>query len=218
MPTPLSAAAPLPSDPAGSLLDALPGLDPVPRRLAAGESLFRQGDACIGVFRLVTGRIRLVRCTPGGSEVGIHTPRTGELFAEASLFSTHYHCDAVALARSEVWLYPKEALARQLGAAPESLWAFTAELAHRLQGLRTRVEIRQIRSARERVLQFLRLRCDDSGLWTSEGTLKHLAEDLGLTHEALYRALAALAHEGHIERLAGGIRLRPPSDTPNARG
>ncbi len=211
--TPFS-APPLPPDAASSMLDALPGLDPVPRRLVAGEPLFRQGDACVGVFRLVTGRIRLLRCTPGGSEVGMHTARAGELFAEASLFSTHYHCDAVALARSEVWLYPKEALARQLRAAPESLWAFTAELAHRLQGLRTRVEIRQIRSARERVLQFLRLRCDGSGLWTTEGTLKHLAEDLGLTHEALYRALAALAREGHIERLAAGIRLLPVPRTP----
>jgi DNA-binding MarR family transcriptional regulator len=40
------------------------------------------------------------------------------------------------------------------------------------------------------------------------GTLKELADELGLTHEALYRTLADMATEGEIERLKGKIRLR----------
>ena len=39
------------------------------------------------------------------------------------------------------------------------------------------------------------------------GTLKDLSRDLGLTHEVLYRTLAAMEREGVIERGAGVLRL-----------
>jgi CRP-like cAMP-binding protein len=132
--------------------------------------------------------------------VPMHTVRPGELFAEASIFSAHYHCDAIALRDCEVLVYPKAELTRQLKESKDELWAFTAELAHRVQGLRTRLEVRQIRSAPERVLQSLRLRCDSSGTWKVDGTLKQFAEEVGLTHEALYRALATLERDGSIVR------------------
>jgi DNA-binding MarR family transcriptional regulator len=38
------------------------------------------------------------------------------------------------------------------------------------------------------------------------GTLKDLAADLGLTHEALYRTLASMAARGEIERSPGKLR------------
>lgn len=90
------------------------------------------------------------------------------------------------------------------------LWAFSSELAQRVQFLRTRLEIRHIRSAPDRVLQFLRLRCDTSGVWQQVGTLKQFAEELGLTHEALYRALATLERNGSIYRERGRLHLVRP--------
>lgn len=187
---------------------SLAGVAPVPRSVSAHTYLFRQGDASFGVFRLVSGRLRLVRTTPDGAEVALHTARPGELFAEASLFSPRYHCDAVALCDCEVLAYPKQALARQLRHDPQALWDFTGELARRVQGLRTRLELRQIRSAPERVRQALRLRCDANGVWEADGTLKQFAEEIGLTHEALYRALAALEKSGVIAREGRTIRMR----------
>ena len=41
------------------------------------------------------------------------------------------------------------------------------------------------------------------------GTLKELAAELGLTHEALYRTLAALERSGEIRRGRGKIALLP---------
>jgi CRP-like cAMP-binding protein len=180
---------------------------PTIRQLAEGTALFRQGDNTFGTFRLVSGRISLIRVTPGGTQVPMHTVRPGELFAEASIFSAHYHCDAIALRDCEVLVYPKAELTRQLKESKDELWAFTAELAHRVQGLRTRLEVRQIRSAPERVLQSLRLRCDSSGTWKVDGTLKQFAEEVGLTHEALYRALATLERDGSIVRDKHEIKL-----------
>jgi CRP-like cAMP-binding protein len=39
------------------------------------------------------------------------------------------------------------------------------------------------------------------------GTLKDIAANLGLTHEALYRTLAKMQHDGENERLKGKIRI-----------
>lgn len=183
------------------------GILPVCRTLAAGDTLFRQGEPTIGVFRLIHGGVRLVRATVAGSEVAMHTVRPGELFAEASLFASHYHCDAVATVASDVQWYAKDALRTKLQACPSTMWRFTAELAHRVQGLRSRLEVQQVRSARERVLQYLGLGCDAKGQWQHRGTLKHLAQEIGLTHEALYRTLAVLEREGCISRSEKGIRL-----------
>ena len=186
------------------------GLAATTLRLAAGAALFRQGARTLGLFRVLSGRVRLVRLTPGGTEVPMHTAVAGELFAEASIFSAHYHCDAIALQDCEILVYPKAELTRHLLVKPAMLWAFTAEMARRTQDLRTRLEVRQIRSAPDRVLQFLRLRCDADGNWSPPGTLKQWAQELGLTHEALYRALATLEREGRIQRADRLLRLVTP--------
>jgi len=186
---------------------ALFDVTPDHRSLPAGAALFRQGDTSFGIFLLIGGRIRLQRITPDGAAVSIHLARPGELFAEASLFSEHYHCDAVAEVDSDIWIYPKEQLSRSLHTKPKALWAFARELARRLQELRLRYELKQIRSAPERVLQLLRMRCGKDGVFGIAGSLKDLAADVGLTHEAFYRALAALEKQGRIVRSTGAIRL-----------
>lgn len=185
----------------------LAGVTPSPRRLAAGDRLFRQGDRTFGIFQLAAGRVRLQRVTPDGATVTIHLARPGEMFAEASLFSEGYHCDAVAELDSDVWVYPKAGIAARLRADPEALWQFARELAARLQGMRARYEIKQIRSAPERVLQFLRARSGADGVFRVPGASKEIAAEVGLTPEAFYRALASLEKGGRIARGDGAIRL-----------
>jgi CRP-like cAMP-binding protein len=185
----------------------LAGVEPDSRLITAGTALFRQGDRSFGVFLLESGRVRLQRITPDGSIVSIHLARPGETFAEASLFSENYHCDAIAEVDSRVWLYPKGELSRRLRAKPDALWAFAGDLARLLQGLRLRYELKQIRSAAKRVHQFLRMRCEADGTFRVDGALKDVAAEVGLTQEAFYRTLAALEKQGRIARSAGAIRL-----------
>ena len=147
---------PSPSFPVPAAAHALPlrigGVTPTARKIGANTALFRQGDATFGMFRLVTGRIRLVRVTPDGAQVPMHTVRCGEFFAEASIFSDQYHCDAIAVQDCELQVYAKAALAEEFKRNSEELWMFAGQLAQRVQGLRSRLQIRQIRSARERVM------------------------------------------------------------------
>src|SRR3989338_7317015 len=81
------------------------GVTPSLRCLASGQMLFREGAASAGVFRLRSGCVRLIRTTLTGGQATMHTVRQGEFFAEASLFSAIYHCDAVALESSEVLVF-----------------------------------------------------------------------------------------------------------------
>jgi CRP-like cAMP-binding protein len=179
------------------------------RVLALGELLFRQGDRAGAIYKVETGRLRLIRRTIDDHLVILHTARRGEFFAEASLFAETYHCDAIAAVQSSVRVYPKEIVIKALRADPALAEAFMARLAHQLQELRSRMELRNIRSARDRVLQYLRLRAGTHGRSiTIEGHLQDVAAEIGITREALYRTLAALEAEEYLTRTENGIVLK----------
>ena len=181
----------------------------VVRVLAPGELLFGQGDRASAIYKVESGRLRLIRRTVDDHLVILHTARRGELFAEASLFAEAYHCDAVAAAPSRVRVYPKAIVVEVLRTDPALAQEFTARLARQLQELRAQMELCNIRSARDRVLQYLRLR---SGVHDRsipiEGQLQDIAAEIGMTREALYRTLAALEAEGSLTRTRTAIVLK----------
>ena len=178
------------------------------RKLKAGEALFRLGDKATGFYEVVSGRVRLVRVDRVGRETVLHVAGPAETLAEASLFSGHYHCDAVANTDATVRVYPKRQVVSVFEKDQKALKTFTAMLAHQVMSLRTRLQQRNIRSARERVRQFLALNIGPDGRSVElHGTLKDLAAEIGLTHEALYRALAALERAGEIKRAENKIVL-----------
>lgn len=178
------------------------------RKLKAGEALFRLGDKAAGFYEVVSGRVRLVRVDRVGRETVLHVAGPAETLAEASLFSGQYHCDAIANTDATVRVYPKRQVIAAFEKDPKALKTFTAMLAHQVMTLRTRLQQRNIRSARERVRQFLSLNIGPDGRSVElHGTLKDLAAEIGLTHEALYRALAALERAGQIKRAGNRIML-----------
>jgi CRP-like cAMP-binding protein len=183
----------------------------IDRKLKAGEALFRLGDKPAGLAEVIAGRVRLTRVDRSGREVILYVAGPGETLAEASLFSLAYHCDAIASTDALVRIYPKPAVLSAFDKDPKAAQAFSATLARQVMGLRTRIEQRNIRSARERVRHFLAVNADADGRTVNlRGTLKDLAAELGLTHEALYRTLAALERSGEIKRGKGKITLSRP--------
>lgn len=175
----------------------------VERKLAAGEALFHAGSRTVGLYEVLGGTVRLVRVDRSGREAVLQAASAGDILAEASLFSATYHCDAIATTAAAVRLYPKAVLLAELRRDPNAAQDFAAMLARRIMTLRTRLERRNIRSARDRIRHFLALNAGADGRTVElQGTWKDVAADLGLTHEALYRALARMQAEGEIERRA----------------
>ena len=178
------------------------------RELARNEKLFARGQPAELIFEVVKGSVQLQRHTLGGRTIAIHTAKTGELLAEAALFSSEYHCDAVAKTASTLRCYRKKRVLAALRDDPSKMDLLLRRFARQIQALRFQVEIRNTRSAEDRILLYLEFYVDaENRLLALGGPLQDLAPELGLTREALYRGLAALERRRVIRRAAGSIKL-----------
>lgn len=186
----------------------LVGLKPAIQELAAGETLFATGDATRGFFVVRKGQIRLVRFGASGRETVLFVATAGERFAEASLFAGTYHCDAQAVTESTVACFPKAEALAILQNDVDARLDLTADLARQVMELRYALTLRDIRSARERLLAHLVAQAGADGRTVAlEGLLKDLAATIGLTPEVPYRTLAQLETERAIGRGDGTITL-----------
>jgi len=62
------------------------------------------------VYRVLEGEVCLTRFSPEGAEFVLYRARKGEFFAEASLFASHYHCDAICTYPGRCLRLPADAL------------------------------------------------------------------------------------------------------------
>ncbi len=189
--------------------DTLPGAARRAVTLDRGAALFRQGDASSAIFFLHTGAIDMIRHTEAGQKVTLFRARAGDTLAEPALFSEVYHCDAVAELPSRVSRFDRGAVLDLIRADNAFALALVARLSGQVQGYRRRLELMAIRSAPERVFAGLA-----DGRLT--GSVIDFAAELGLTHEAVYRALSELVRAGRVERPArGAYRVKTRAQLPS---
>ncbi|MFV2052364.1 Crp/Fnr family transcriptional regulator [Aliiroseovarius sp. YM-037] len=164
---------------------------------STGDVLFRQAEPVRGLYRVQRGCVTLRRTTVAGDTLTLHRATTGDLFAEASVFSDQYHCDAICAEGGEVQHISKAAVLDQLSKDKDFALAFTALLARQVQSYRFLLEITAIKSAEERVLAAV-----SAGYL--DGAVTEFATRVHLTHEACYRALRALCNKGRLTQLGRG--------------
>jgi CRP/FNR family transcriptional regulator, dissimilatory nitrate respiration regulator len=173
-----------------------------------GRTIFSAGGATRWVYFLVSGCVRLIRRGRAGEEIVLHQAQAGEFFAEASIDSTRYHCDALAIETATVLRVSAADLTNLIAADPEFARQWISLLARQLRDVRTRVERLSLKSAAERIRHFLlSSTAGATGYVKVNGTLKDLARDLSLTHETLYRTLTRMERSGQIARRGDGFRL-----------
>jgi CRP-like cAMP-binding protein len=103
---------------------------------------------------------------------------------------------------------PKADLLSALAADPTECLALALALAAQVRDLRARLELRNIRSASARVLAWLRLHASgDPPAVPMHRSWTQVADELGLTREVVYRALAALERQKLIDRGADFVSL-----------
>jgi len=163
--------------------------------LAKGARLFTCGDRPEAMYFVLSGEVHLVRHGRNGAWIVLQRARDGCL-AEASLDHAAYHCDAVATAPSRVLALPMEPFRAALADAVfQARWM--AHLARELRRVRTQAERMSLKSAEDRILHYIALEGQDGTVRLARSR-KDWAAELGLTHEALYRALARMARAGRI--------------------
>ena len=178
------------------------------RQLVPGQILFHYQDAAKYVFALQEGRIRMVRYTCEGNLVVFQIVRAGESFAESALFTETYQCNAVVEKPSRITCYPKNLVWQTLQNKPDLALNLLPKLARRSQSLKNLLELRSIRSASDRILQYLFfIAAPEQSEISFDRSYKDIATELGLSAEAFYRSLADLERSGVISRRGREIKL-----------
>lgn len=176
-------------------------------KLDAGDVLFFSREPVSRLYLVRAGRVKLVRHTSEGKALVFQLATAGDTLAEASLFSDAYHCTAIADDPAVVLAYDKADVLAALAADADFSSRVMADLAGKIIDLRGRLELRNVRSARERILQYLELLSADDGVVHFHQPLKTVAAEIGLSHEALYRAMSVLERDAVIERRDRMIRI-----------
>jgi CRP-like cAMP-binding protein len=138
----------------------------------------------------------LVRHSRDGQQVVLQRARSGFL-AEASVESRRYHCDGVARTRTTASAFPMAVFRQALAADERFRAAWTKHLAGEIRRLRAQCERLALHGAPERIVHYIESEGLDGAIELQQ-SLKSWALDLGLTHEALYRAIARMKRAGAL--------------------
>ena len=171
-----------------TLFDDLLGSDGHDMAVSKGQSLFHVGDEVAALYVVRSGDIHLIRHqADGGTALILQRAGPGSIVAEASLFSQHYHCDAIAATTACVRALPMRALRDRFGHDQAFAEAWAAHLAHEVQSARFRSEVIAMRTVAARLDAWLQW---NHGVIPAKGEWVRIAGQVGVTPEALYRELA----------------------------
>lgn len=163
-------------------------------RRPVGSILFRTGERPAWMFYVRRGDAVMQRVTRLGAPVVLQRASRAFL-AEASLTSTRYHCDAVCRTECDLLAFPIRQLRDAIDGDAGTRWAWIELLSSQSRHQRARIERLTLKTIRERLMHLLLTEGKD-GSYDWPGTRMELAAELGVTPEALYRALPALQEKG----------------------
>lgn len=168
--------------------DSISALFETGRRLPfdAKETVFRTGDLVQSMYLVIAGEVDLVRHTTHGAPLILARVRPGNVLAEASAYSTHYHCDGVVSSNTSLISVPVSVFQGGLNRSPAAAQSWATQLAQQLQSARMQSEIRSLNTVAERLDAWL----GDSNDIPPKGRIQDLARILSVSREALYRELA----------------------------
>jgi len=165
-------------------------LDEMPNRvitLKRGAQVFERGDAVTLFHRVISGQVHLLRRQLDGGTFILQRAQPGHFLAEASLSTPCFHCAAEAVAPSTLKTWPAAAVRHLLEHDSHAAGGYALHLASQLRAARMRGEILSLRRVAERLDAWLAWH---DGRLPPKGEMAHLAHDLNISAEALYRELS----------------------------
>lgn len=169
-----------------SIFDLLEKLSGTRINIPAGANLFHLGDAVETLHIVQTGEVHLVRYHDDGAMLIYQRAKSGSILAEASIYSKVYHCSALVVETTQVFAISRTALETRLQSDPVLALEWSKHLAKEIQQSRLHAEILHFKTVRERLKAWMVWR----GELPPKGQWKNVAEEIGVSVEALYREMA----------------------------
>ena len=166
-----------------TLFDRLPGHE---LTFAAGDAVFHLGDEVKLVHCVRSGLVHLVRHQEQGATLILQRAAAGSILAEASVYSPQHHCDARAEMAATTWAVPRDVVRRRLGEDGRFSAAWSRHLAFEVQRARTQSEILALKRVASRLDAWIAW----NGALPGKGQWARIAEEIGVSPEALYREIA----------------------------
>jgi CRP/FNR family transcriptional regulator, dissimilatory nitrate respiration regulator len=156
------------------------------RHLKQDQYLFQAGDRVTSVFVVLTGELHLIGHHKSGGSAILQRALQNSILGEASLFTSSYHCDAVAQSDATLQVFSKATVLEHLRKSPAFAIALAQYLAIEVRHQRQRAEILSLKSVSEKLDAWF----ESNGALPSRGTVKNVAIEIGVTPEALYREIS----------------------------
>ncbi len=190
----------------------------IPKHLAKGEYLFREGDRSEGFYVVQRGAIKIHRVNAAGKQQVIHLFRPVESFAEATLATEDgYPADGLATEPTTVLLVPKHDFIDLLRRRPELALRMLGSMSQHLRILVGLLDDLTLKDMETRLANWLLKRCPRPLPGRPceiqlDRTKRVLAAEMGTTSETLSRTLAKFRDQ-KLLRVSGTTItiLRPPA-------
>ena len=177
------------------------------RPFDTGEILFSEGDACAGLYIVVTGRIRIYKTSMGGREQVLTLEGPGSSIAELPVFDGGpYPASASALAPSEMLFISRADLRAICLEHPEVSLKLLQVVGARLRRLVGIIEELSFTTVRHRLISWILREATAEGRASERGIVfdlrasqQELAAHIGTVRELVSRNLARLQAQSFIE-------------------
>ncbi|OYY59003.1 MAG: hypothetical protein B7Y05_07555 [Polynucleobacter sp. 24-46-87] len=171
-----------------------------------GDYLFHLGQAPEYMFFIVSGEAVLSRASSQG-ETTILQRCKGGFLSEASLLTDAYHCDAIATHVGTAITLPVKAFRNALKDESFAL-KWTRLLSREIMRLRTQSERLGLKDIKSKLIHLIETE-GKQGVLILQSDYKSLAAEIGVTHEALYRAIATLENDGVLIKSPHSLEFAP---------
>lgn len=162
------------------------------------------------MFYVNQGEVVLERFGQNGQMACLQRTQGG-FVGEASLTASRYHCDGRTTYPSLLTRIPVRAFESALHEDPAFATRWIDTLSREVRRLRLQNERLSLPKVQDRVLHLIETE-GQNGRYVLNGSLKDLAQQLAVTHEALYRCLAQLQASGRVAKTHEALALAQTSN------
>ena len=180
------------------------------RDVAAGVTVFAQGDAADALYVVTSGELRVVVASATGDEATIAVIRPGEACGELGLIDGQPRsATVIASERSKLLSVRRADFIEWLRPRPDAALALLETLSIRLRRMdETLADFAFLALPQRLAKRLLELANASEGNALIRVTQAELASMLGVSRESVNKELNALAREGWIELGRGSVRVK----------